>query len=191
MAQRHPIQHAGLDEPQKEGPPHLPRGLFQVVSGLQRQIADLGPMTADLEAQPLRQGADELRVGVRFRAPQPVVDVQNAELEIPPRRQLQQHVEQAHRVRAARDGHADPLAAHEHAEPLDGLGHARQHLPIVESRGPGHFGFASPPPAARSPPRATLGSFGLGRRQNLFRFGTEPARNSTGGPRRNQAGFLR
>jgi hypothetical protein len=94
--------------------------LFQVIGG----SGYISLANAHRQAQPDGQFPDEFRVLPRFFAPELVVEMQHAQVQIPYWRQLQQGVEEAHGISAARDSHANGLAGVEHAMALDGMNDA-------------------------------------------------------------------
>jgi hypothetical protein len=67
------------------------------------------------------QGADELGVAAGGVAAQVVVDVDDAEGEIPAGSEVAEDVEEAHGIGAAGDGDGDAVAGREHAMALNGM----------------------------------------------------------------------
>ena len=63
-----------------------------------------------------------------------MIQMQHAEPQVPPRRQLNQNVQQADRIGSARHGNTDSLAGLEHAEAFDRLEDAVDHSPDSSNR---------------------------------------------------------
>jgi hypothetical protein len=72
----------------------------------------------------------------RNRPANPVLDVDHAELELPPRSKFAQGMQQEHRIRAARYSDADALSGLEHAVSSDEFGYAIQHSIYAEVAAP-------------------------------------------------------
>jgi len=56
-----------------------------------------------------------------------MIEVQDLQVQVPARGELEEHVQQAHGIGAARYGHANALARLKHAEAFDGGEHAFDH----------------------------------------------------------------
>jgi hypothetical protein len=84
--------------------------------------------------QSLRQIADKTLIAIGFLASQLVIQMEYGQAEVPARRQLEQHMEQAHRIGPAGDSHADSCPPLEHAITGDEIDHSLKHSPIVAWR---------------------------------------------------------
>ena len=114
------LDRAARDGFAEEGQPGLARGLLQVVG----RLGDGGLAERERQAQPIRQTTHEFGILAGFLAAQAVVQVENAQTEVPAGSEFEQDVEEADGIGAARDGDTDLLAGLEHAVAGDGLSDA-------------------------------------------------------------------
>jgi hypothetical protein len=123
VAGGHAIDRSAGDGFAEEGQPGLARGLLQVVG----RLGDGGLAQRERQAQPIRQTTHEFGVLAGFLAAQAVVQVQNAQMEVPTRSEFEERAEQAHGIGPARDGDTHLLGRFEHAVAGDGVGDAIKH----------------------------------------------------------------
>ena len=92
-----------------------------------RLSGDGGLAQRERQTQPIRQATHEFGVLAGFLAAQAVVQVQNAQMQVPTRSEFEERVQQAHRIGPARDGDTHLLGRFEHAVAGDGVGDAIKH----------------------------------------------------------------
>ncbi len=103
----------------KEEPaPCLPGCLFQV------SRCQLGSFGKTMQTERLCQISDKRFIGVRFRPPQPVIDVQDVELDGGSIGEVIQKVQKHNRVGAPGHSHTDPAARRRHAITSDDFGNS-------------------------------------------------------------------
>ena len=105
--------------------------LLQIVTGLAHRAAHIGLAKVKGQRELFGQRSRETGILARFFTAQLMIQVQNAQMQIPARRQLEQNVQQANGVRAARHRHTHALACPEHVVAGDGMDYALEHSPIL------------------------------------------------------------
>jgi hypothetical protein len=83
------------------------------------------------------EGADEIGVGAGGVAAEIVVDVEDAERQIPAGGKIEEDVEEANGIGAAGDGDGDAIAGGEHAMALDGMDDAAEQDDFIVGQCPG------------------------------------------------------
>jgi hypothetical protein len=118
---------------EKEAAALVARGLFQILTALARQPGHINFAKNEQQAEPGRHFFDKAGILARLFAAQLMVQMNHAQVEIPARGELEEHVQQTGGIRAAghRDRHA--LTRFEHAITGDDFRHALEHEPILTS----------------------------------------------------------
>lgn len=117
------IDYAGCDQAGIEGQAGVAGGLFEVtVHG-----GDVGLMEVKRERERGGELGDEFGIGLGSGAANAVINVGDAELEVPARGQFAEGVQKEDGIRSARNRDAEALSGGEHAMAGDGVGDAIEH----------------------------------------------------------------
>ncbi len=123
MTGGHAVNSSGGDQIRIKREPDIAGGLFQVAL----QGWNIGVADVEREPEIAGQAPDEFGIRDRSGAPNPMLDVDHAQQQVPTRSQFSQCMQQEHRIGAAGHGHAHPVPRREHAMLRDELGYAVQH----------------------------------------------------------------
>ena len=118
---------AGVQKFQEEPAALVARGLLQVFAAVTGESGNIRLTEGAWKTEARGEPFDKTGVLARFLAAQLMIEVQDVQVQVPARGQLEEHVQQAHGIRAAGHRHANALAGLEHAEAFDGGDRAFDH----------------------------------------------------------------
>jgi hypothetical protein len=110
-----------LHELRKEPIPQLARGCLHTYATLKRVLGDIALAEVKCEFVPTGEFCDKLLVGIRFRATQLVIEMDDRKHDSQFAPQFQKKAEERDGVRAARNGYTHALAGMQQVVPPDGF----------------------------------------------------------------------
>ena len=113
------IQAARFGHGSKKLIAQTPRRVFHIPAVKARFAGNVGAAGFKFQMEFLRQRFHEAFVFVRFRSPQLMVEMQNKNRDPELRPQLGENPQHRHRIRAARNAHANAVARPNHGVPAD------------------------------------------------------------------------